>query len=327
MAVRLRRRRIALLVLAAAALLGAGLIAWLWRDPYALIRAEFVRQRMVAGLTIASVQVGDHRWRYVHTADAPADAPTIVMVHGFTGSKENWYPLALHLKGRYRLLIPDLPGWGDSQRSEDADYGYLAQADRLADFIQALSPDQQVVLLGHSMGGGIATLTAARYPDRVARLGLLDAAGVRFADNRFGQQVLDGRNPFAVTDAASLQRYVDTVFHDPAAKPWLPWPASAAYIGKRRGDAAFEQRVLDGIGRGEFAFAPGSVASHIRQPTLLLWCREDAVIDHSAMGLYAERIPQAMQVLLEGCGHMSLVEQPDAVAAAVTSLIERGPPR
>ena len=62
----------------------------------------------------------------------------------------------------------------------------------------------------------------------------------------------------------------------------------------------------------------------IAQPTLLLWCRQDAVIDMSAMALYAQRIPSATQVLLDGCGHMSLMEQPDNVAQAVTMLIERG---
>ena len=50
------------------------------------------------------------------------------MIHGFTGSKENWYPLAAKLRGRYRLLVPDLPGWGESERKPAADYGFVAQA-------------------------------------------------------------------------------------------------------------------------------------------------------------------------------------------------------
>ena len=54
------------------------------------------------------------------------------MLHGFTGSKENWYPLAERLRGRYRLLVPDLPGWGESERKPDADYGYVAQDARVA---------------------------------------------------------------------------------------------------------------------------------------------------------------------------------------------------
>ena len=318
-------------VLVAAAVMAAALFvvvaAVVWRDPYAVVRAEFTRQRVAAGLSQASLRAAGHRWAYAYGDEAVEGAPVIVMLHGFTGSKENWYPLAERLRGRYRLRIPDLPGWGQSQRRAGQDYGFVAQAERVAAFISQVSPGEPVVLLGHSMGGGIAALVAARYPQRVARVGLLDAAGVRFRDNRFGEDVLAGRNPFAVSDQASLQRYIDTVFQDPAAKPWIPWPMSEAVIARRRRDAAFEQRVLDRIGRSDERFAPGEAAGDIDQPALLLWCRQDAVIDASALELYAARMPQAQRVLLDGCGHMSLMEQPDAVARAVQRLIEEGQPR
>lgn len=329
-ALRLSHVLVAAAVMAAALFVAAVLVVW--RDPYALVRAEFTRQRIAAGLSQASLQAAGHRWAYAYGDPAAegahaVDVPMVVMLHGFTGSKENWYPLAQRLRGRYRLRIPDLPGWGQSQRQDGQDYGFVAQAERVAAFIEAVSPGEPVVLLGHSMGGGIAALVAARHPRRVARVGLLDAAGVRFRDNRFGEEVLAGRNPFAVSDEASLRRYVDTVFLDPDAKPWIPWPVSEAVIARRRRDAAFEQRVLDRIGRGDERFAPGAAAAGIDQPALLLWCRQDAVIDVSALRLYAARIPQAQQVLLEGCGHMSLMEQPDAVARAVQRLIEEGRPR
>ena len=317
---RWRRARLAAVLVAAASF--ATVAVLLWRDPYRVVLADYTRQRIAAGLSRDSVEVGDHRWVYAYNDDAPADAPLLVMVHGFTGSKENWYPLAQRLRGRYRLLIPDLPGWGESQRRAGGDYGFVAQSARLARFIEQVARPRggRVVLLGHSMGGGIAALTAARYPRDVDRVGLLDAAGVRFRDNRFGVEVLAGRNPFAVEDTGSLQRYLDTVFFDAAAKPAIPWPADDIYIARRKRDATFEQSVLGRIGRGPERFLPGDAAAQIRQPVLLLWCRQDAVIDSSAMALYAARMPQARQVLLDGCGHMSLVERPDAVAQAVTEL-------
>lgn len=293
-------------------------------DPYLLVRAQFERQRVNAGLDQDDVVVAGHRWVYAQRDADAADAATVVMIHGFTGSKENWYPVARALRGRYRLVVPDLPGWGESQRKPDADYGFAAQAERVAAFIRAVSPNRPVVLLGHSMGGGIAALVAARHPELVARVGLLDAAGVRFDDNRFGEEVLAGRNPFAVSDAASLQRYLDVLFFDKSKAPWIPWPASLGYIRQRRADAAFEQSVLDRIGRGPQRFLPGEEAANIHQPALLLWCRQDAVIDASALDLYAARIPQARKVLLDGCGHMSITEQPHNVADAVERLIEQG---
>lgn len=313
-----------------AAVLGVGAVVAV--NPYLLVRAQFERQRVVAGLDEAEVTVAGHRWVYAFSDEAPAGAPTVVMLHGFTGSKENWYPLAERLRGKYRLLIPDLPGWGESERKPGADYGFVAQEARVAAFIARVAPRSgrargEVVLLGHSMGGGIAALIAARHPHLVDRVALLDAAGVHFRDNRFGLDVLAGKNPFSVADSESLRRYIDTVFHRDGAKPWIPWPASSGLIAHRRDAAEFEQSVLDRIGRGPERFAPGDAAGDIRQPALLLWGQQDIVIDPSAMELYADKIPQATQVLLDDCGHMSLVEQPDAVAAAVTLLIERGQAR
>ncbi|MES2858839.1 MAG: alpha/beta hydrolase [Pseudomonadota bacterium] len=303
--------------------LGVGLgVAY---DPYVLVRAQFERQRINAGLDEVEVAAAGHRWTVARSDAGSPEAATVVMLHGFTGSKENWYPLAAQLRGRYRILIPDLPGWGASERKPDDDYGFVAQAERVADFIRALSPGAPVVLLGHSMGGGIAALVAARHPELVAKVGLLDAAGVRFNDNQFGQDVLAGSNPFAVTDAQSLRRYIDTVFHREAAKPWIPWPASRGFIAKRKQDAGFEQAVLERIGRGPERFAPGEAASSIRQPALLLWGRQDAVIDPSALDLYAALIPQARTLLVDDAGHMALMEQPRIVAKAVVDLIDSAP--
>ena len=296
----------------------AGLVVW--RDPYVVVRAEYARERVAAGLSQSSLRVAGHRWVYAYSDDAPAGAPTIVLLHGFTGSKENWYPVAARLHGRYRLLVPDLPGWGQSERHPGEDYGFGAEAERVAAFVREASPGRPVVLVGHSMGGGIVPLVAARHPELVSGVGMLAAAGVRFRDNQFGKDVLAGRNPFGVEDARTLQRYLDILFDGRDAQPWIPWPVSEVVIARRRHDARFEQAVLDRIGRSGERFAPGLAAREVRGPALLLWCRNDRVIDASAMDLFAAAMPQARKVLLDGCGHMSLMERPDDVAGAISAL-------
>ena len=132
----MRLRIVALSLFAIAAIAAIAL----WRDPFLLVRGEFARQRVVAGLSRATVEAAGHRWVYAQREADDADAPTIVMIHGFTGSKENWYPLARELGGRYRLLIPDLPGWGESERRPGAAYGFPEQAAHVDAFIRALSP-------------------------------------------------------------------------------------------------------------------------------------------------------------------------------------------
>ncbi len=300
----------------------------LWRDPGLAMRAEFAKQRIRLGAESHSLVVGDHRWVYAELpADRP-DAPTLVLLHGYTGSKENWYRVATALRGRYRIVMPDLPGWGESERREGVDYGYLAQAPRVAAFLQQaqVSHGKPVALAGHSMGGGIAALLAADYPTLVSHVALVNAAGVPFAPNAFAREVLAGQNPFVLTDDASLERYLSTVFHVREARPWLPWPATSLYIAQRRSQADFEARVMTRIGRDEERFEPGRRAVKIEQPTLLLWCRHDLVIPAEAMGLYAQRIRHASQVMLEDCGHMSLMERPRETADAIAWNIARGAP-
>jgi abhydrolase domain-containing protein 6 len=313
---------VALLVIATTVLLALAVV--FWRDPYALVRAEFARERIALGLARRVAVVDGVRWVYAERKASVADAPTLVMLHGYTGSKENWYRVARQLRGRYRLVIPDLPGWGESQREGVAGHGYAAQAARAAAFIRATC-DRPVVLLGHSMGGGVAAVLAAREPALVARVGLLDAAGVRFADNQFGLDVLAGMNPFGVDGPATLGRYFDILFHDRSALPAMPWPAPRILVAQRRADAAFEQSVLDDIGRGPEQFLPGEEAARIRQPALLLWGAHDQVIDPSAMDLYAVQMPQARKVLLGCSGHMTVMEQPADVAAAIDALIGTTP--
>lgn len=309
----MRTRRVVLAASLSVALGSLGLAA---SAPERLLEAEFARQRWLAGADTAETVVAGHRWSYLQ-AGAP-DRPLVVLVHGFTGSKENWLPLIRELSPRYRVIAPDLPGWGQSERKVSADYGPVAQAERLAAFLQAL-PTRPVLLVGHSMGGQIAGLLAARHPELVPRLSLMSAAGVRFEENAFGRAVLAGKNPFQVSNRAELKRYLGIVFADP---PFVPWPVDTALVRRRRADIEFEQAVLDRIGRGPEAFALQEQLPAIANPTLLLWCRNDRVIDVSAMDIFRNGLRDSHTVLLAGCGHMPMMAQPQQVAEAITGFIE-----
>lgn len=284
--------------------------------PERLLQAEFARQRWLAGADPLDFEVAGHRWATV--AAGPADAPLLVLVHGFTGSKENWLPLMRELSRTHRVIAVDLPGWGESDRLSGADYGPVAQAARLAEFIKAL-PQVPELVVGHSMGGQIVGLLASRHPETAPRIVLMSSAGVRYEENAFANAVLAGDNPFQVTNRAELKRYLGIVFADP---PFVPWPASEALVRRRRADADFEQRVLDGIGRGPDAFALEAELGNITAPTLLLWCREDKVIDISAAEVFAKGLPQSRTVILSGCGHMPMMAQPRNVAEALTTFLQ-----
>ncbi len=320
--------------LTAVAALGVAALA-----PERLLEAEFSRQRMLAGANRFTLRAAGHRWRYLDAGrsrrlrrpavrsglpQAVRRKPVIVFVHGFTGSKENWLPLMRELAGHARMLAPDLPGWGESDRFPGADYGADAQVEHLAAFLRALPdivgregpPD---LLVGHSMGGQIAGLLAARHPELVAKLVLMSASGVLFEANAFGVDVQAGENPFAVASRAQLHRFLGMVFHHP---PSVPWPFDEALVRRRRDDDGFEQRVLDAIGRGPAAFDLQRELGAVAAPTLLLWGDQDAVIDPSAAEVFASGLRDSRVTLLNECGHMPMMERTRETAIAIRDFLQ-----
>ena len=308
------------LVIATSLGLALGAVGFAATAPQRVLEAEFARQRWLAKAGVAEYDIAGHRWVALESG-RDADKPLLVLVHGFTGSKENWLPLMRELAKSHRIIAPDLPGWGESERHHDGDYGPVAQAERLAQFIRAL-PERPALVVGHSMGGQIVGLMSARNPGLVERISLMSSAGVRYEENAFANAVLAGENPFQVTTRAELKRYLGIVFADP---PFVPWPANEALVRRRRADAGFEQRVLDGIGRGPDAFALEEEMHLIQAHTLLLWCRDDRVIDVSAAEVFARGLSRSQSVLLAGCGHMPMMAQPKQVAEAMTAFLAGSP--
>lgn len=306
-------RRTGLIVSLGVALATVGLAAAM---PETVLDGEFARQRWLAGAHVRTLPIGQERWVYLEAGQGPL----IVLLHGFTGAKENWLPLMRRLAKTHRVIAPDLPGWGESHRAPGADYGPSAQVERIAAFLRAFGAPP-ALLVGHSMGGQFTGLLAARHPELVRSIVLMSSAGVRFKENAFGRAVLDGQNPFEVRNRAELHRYLGIVFDKP---PFVPWPADEAMVRRRRHDVAFEQSVLDRVGRGPEAFSLQDELGAIRAPVLLLWCRDDKVIDVSSAAIFSDGLRDSRTVLLDRCGHMPMMAKPDEVADALERFARLG---
>jgi pimeloyl-ACP methyl ester carboxylesterase len=276
--------------------------------PDVLIEARFAAERLRAGAVEHRRTVGDHAWAWIEAGEGPP----VVVVHGFTGSKENWLPLLPHLVARHRVIAVDLPGWGESQRRDDADYSVPAQAARLVDFMAALGLERPV-LVGHSMGGHIAGIVGTRHGDSISRLVLVDAAGVRFRANEFAQRVLSGLNPFNVDDRAGWDRLMGELFEQP---PWLPPRVVDALVARNVANHAFHARVMDALRREPDVFLLERELPLLRAAPTVVWCAGDRVLDVSSVDAFRQ-VPGSRIAILEGCGHMPMMEVPEALAAAM----------
>lgn len=283
-----------------------------------LVRGAYVYQAWQDGLHKRSVQVGDTRWVYLE--GGKQDGPPLVLLHGYGGTYANWLLTARYLTPNFRVIIPDLPGWGESTRIPGADYGYTAQVERLHGFVAALNLGD-IALAGHSMGGAIAGLYAAKYPDDVAALILVDAAGVEFKENAFARELESGKSPFDVTDRADYRRLTNMLFAEP---PRMPPRITDVFVAQWRANRAFRGEVMREISAPGARYALQAKLPDITAPTLAIWCRGDQVIDVSALAAIRKGLTQVPNIgvtVLNGCGHMSIVEKPREVADSITHFV------
>jgi abhydrolase domain-containing protein 6 len=285
-------------------------IAFVWIFPAQALKAEFARQRWLAGAEVRTQLVNGERWHFLEAGQGPL----IVLVHGYTGSKENWLPVMKKLSESHRVIAVDLPGWGESMPESGGDYGPVAQSERLAAFLKA--QQQPVALLvGHSMGGMISGLMTSKHPELVERIVFMSSAGVRFKENEFARMVLKGGNPFAVYETEDFQEFLSTyVFAD---APYVPKPIAGAIVSQRAEKRDFEKAVFTQMRLGPEAFLLQDRLALITQPAVLLWCDDDKIIDPSAAAVFASGLPISVTVMLKGCGHMPMMEQPEMVSAAL----------
>lgn len=292
------RRRLILALLLLPVLLFAGIYG---AAPLWLLEADYARLRWQSGVSEREIQIDDHRWRYLDGGDGPA----LVLVHGFTGSKENWLLAAPHLRG-YRLLAPDLPGWGESERLAGGDYGVRAQAERLRRFLDTVDV-RDAVLVGHSMGGQIAGVLASEHPERLRALVLMNSAGVAFVENDFARRLAAGDNPFDVDSPEAFDRWLDELF---VVRPWAPTRVVHALGAQQVAQRDFLNALMDDLARGPDTYLLQARLPAIHLPTLVFWCREDRLLDVSAAYVLAAGLSDARSRILDGCGHMPMMEKP-----------------
>lgn len=114
---------------------------------------------------------------YLESKGKPG-APVIIALHGWLDNAASFVPLQ-KVVPEYRWIIPDLPGHGDSDhRPEASHYHFIDWVEDLVDFIDALSLSEPPILIGHSLGGMLSTVIAGVFPDKIAKLVLIDAAGL-----------------------------------------------------------------------------------------------------------------------------------------------------
>lgn len=232
----------------------------------------------------------------------------LVLLHGFGADKENFTRVAKFLTPRFRVIIPDLPGFGESSKPADADYGIDAQVARIHAFVQQLGL-KKVHLGGSSMGGNIAAVYAAKYPDETGSIWLLAPAGVSTAppSDLAVRMSQGGSNPLIASNADEFAAVFHFVMEDP---PFVP------------------RRILDVMGRTAvanhdlnariFQQIHGSAplepqVKGLKVPAHIVWGEKDRALNVGGARILAGLMPNSSVLILPGVGHLPMLEQPREV--------------
>ncbi|MCK5053923.1 MAG: alpha/beta hydrolase [Anaerolineales bacterium] len=240
----------------------------------------------------------------IHGENLDAGSPPLVLIHGSGGSRLHWPPQLRRLPN-YRVFGLDLPGHGESPgEGETTIDDYVS---RVVEWLDEQGIERSI-LAGHSMGGAIAMTAALNEPDRVAGLVLVGTGGRL----RVNGEILQ-----AAADPSRFEETVEVVttwaFSDQT-------PEKIVALAKMR-----MLEIPPGVIHGDFTacnqFDICDQLSEIQVPTLILCGEQDQLTPLKYARHLDEEIPESTLVLLEGAGHMVILERPLEVAEAVGNFL------
>ena len=290
----------------------AALVFVLWPVPFAHDTGSWMAQ---AGVEPRYETIDGLRLRYVRKGEGPP----VLLLHGISSSLYTWKDVLPALAAHHDVIAVDLPGFGGSD--VPAHFDGEAWSSLLVGLLDALGVPR-ASLAGNSLGGALSAVTAARWPDRVDRLVLIDAAGYNLALERrpWLLQVM-GKAPGGLLDALPqrplMRQGLRQVFFDDGK---VTGERVEEYLAPmaRPGARAASRRILTS---GETFGLPGLV-KQVKAPTLVLWGDHDTWIPLADADLFARDIPGARKVVIERCGHVPQEEKPEEVSRLILQFIE-----
>jgi pimeloyl-ACP methyl ester carboxylesterase len=243
-------------------------------------------------------------------------------VHGLGGASTNWTDVAALLAVRFDGWAVDLPGFGRSRPPRRARYSVRGHVRAVVDVLEQVrdqpgdAAGRPVHLVGNSLGGLVSVLVASRRPDLVASLALISPAmpvyRVPTAFSRAlllllvpGVPSLAARRIGGITPEQSVEE-----MRERAAQPW----ADRALVGSMRG--LITSYLTVGAANAWRA------ARSLSVPTLVIWGARDRLVDPALAPRLAAVVRDSRLLVLDGVGHVAMLEAPEVTARAVLGMVE-----
>lgn len=248
--------------------------------------------------------------------DDEGAGPAVMLLHAFPFSAAMWRPQIEALRGRYRVIAPDLRGFGGSD-APPGPYLMDTMADDAAALLEYLHIPQAVIV-GLSMGGYIAFAFWRRHRDKVAALALADTRAGADSEERRAERETNARLVEEQGAGAIADKLIPNLVADAAPqalrdhlRELISANSPVGIAGALRGMALRVDSSAD---------LPG-----INVPTLAIVGEEDRLSPPSEVESMIAAIPNGRLVRIPGAGHLSNLEQPEAFNAALLAFLDQLP--
>jgi pimeloyl-ACP methyl ester carboxylesterase len=246
--------------------------------------------------------------------------PAVVLIHGYTDNARDWVPMLPYLSKRYRLILVDIRGHGQSGKPECC-YTRLDFAYDIKLLLDALGV-QKADIVGHSLGSIIAQTFAEYWPERTAHVVLISSTG--------GSPPGRPKKPPQFDFAAEIRKLKEPIEADsPFMIAWWdsPTPVDADFIRRQRKDAAgiplrVWLAVLDQALPANNIYGDlQSSLPRLKAPTLLIWGSKDPIMEEDVRQSLRGALPNAQVKIFDGLGHNPFWEDPRGVAEVVNAFL------
>jgi abhydrolase domain-containing protein 6 len=297
--------------------LGAiGALFWIffitWPKP--LARAAQAFERHQGHLRSKSEHINGITWHYLEGGHGEP----LVLLHGFNGDAYHFTRCARHLSQHFRIIAPDLPGFGETTAGIEVSHRIEDIAKRLLEWLDH-HQIEQFYLGGNSMGGYISTAMARQAPSRVKALWLLAPGGIRSAPlSPVLQEVSEDRhNPLVVRNHADFERLMNYCFVN---RPWAPTPLLRFLSARAAQTCQRSLRIFDAMLSDSAPLE--TIADGLDTPALIVWGQQDKVLDAGGGEILCRLMPHSQLILMPLIGHLPMLEAPRQTAEAWLAFTE-----
>ena len=288
-----------------------------WRDSLEFIfNPEYSWFTRVNGVRIHYHEAGDDK------------APPMILIHGFISSNLIWTNTLLPLAGEgFRVIAPDLPGYGYSDKPTDALYTIAEQAATMIGLMDRLQI-KKAIIVGASYGGAIAATMALDYPERVEKLILVGAVTNDDAKKNLLLRISclpiigDIATPLFLGSRWILRKRMEDMYRR------MGKPVNDRMVAARHHllATANAQRAMIRTARRWSANRIEREVSLIRRPTLLVWGDQDDHIPLEDAFKLRDAMPNAKLVVFRNCGHLPPAESPAQFVKVVADFCGKSEP-